>query len=48
MKEMGSNTYSVARVVSTQKLPNVLISCRANPRITAMATAIPAAAETKF
>jgi hypothetical protein len=46
--ESGSNTYSVARVTSTQKFPMVLLSCRAKPRTSAIAMAIPAAAEAKF
>ena len=47
-KASGSSTYSVARVRSTQKFPIRSASCRANPRISAMATAMPAAADAKF
>jgi hypothetical protein len=46
--EIGSRTYSVPRVTSTQKLPILSVPWRANPRINAIATAIPAAADTKF
>ena len=46
--EIGSRIYSVQRVKSTQKLPRVLVEWRENPRITAMATAIPTAAEKKL
>ena len=48
MMEIGSSTYTVARVTSTQKLPMVFFSCRAKPRIRATAIAMPAAAEAKF
>ncbi len=46
--EMGSNTHSTQRVRSAQKLPSELAECRAKPRISAMANAIPVAADTKF
>ncbi len=46
--EIGSSTYTVARVTSTQKLPMVRFSWRAKPRIRAIATAMPAAADAKF
>ena len=36
------------RVRSTQKLPTLRAEARAKPRITATATAMPVAAETKF
>ena len=36
------------RVRSTQKLPRVPLFARASPRMTATATTIPTAAETKF
>ena len=40
--------YRVPRVRSTQKLPMVWALWRAKPRISAISTAMPAAAETKF
>ena len=43
--QIGSSTCSVPRVRSTQKLPIVSDRRRAKPRISAMATAIPEAAE---
>ena len=46
--EIGSRTNSVIRVRSTQKLPTLRVEARAKPRITATATAMPVAAETKF
>src|ERR1035441_7866913 len=46
--ESGSSTYSVPRMKSTQKLPRVLVEWRAKPLTTAMATAIPVAAEKKL
>ena len=46
--EIGSRTKSVIRVRSTQKLPTLRAEARAKPRITATATAMPVAAETKF
>jgi hypothetical protein len=48
MNASGSSTYKVHRVRSTQKLPTVLPEVRAKPRISAMASATPVAAETKF
>ena len=44
----GSNTYSVMRTRSDQKLPMDEDSLRAMPRTTAAHTAMPTAAETKF
>ena len=46
--QIGSRTRSVIRVKSTQKLPRWSERRRAKPRITAAATAMPTAAETKF
>ncbi len=48
--EIGSSTYSSARVRSCQKLPRPVAPVRraAIPRISAMATTMPTAAETKF
>ena len=48
MSEIGISTHSVVRVRSTQKFPIVFALRRANPRITAAAIAIPAAAERKL
>ncbi|GAA3159240.1 hypothetical protein GCM10020001_099080 [Nonomuraea salmonea] len=47
-KAIGSRMRSVPRTRSTQKLPIVADSRRAKPRTRATATAMPAAAETKF
>ena len=44
----GSSTYKVQRVRSTQKLPTVLPDARAKARISAMTSAMPVAADTKF
>ena len=44
----GTSTRVVVRVRSTQKLPIVVDRRRVNPRMSATATAIPTAAETKF
>ena len=46
--DSGSRMRSVVRVRSTQKLPSVRRPRRLIPRMMAMATAIPAAADTKF
>ena len=46
--QAGSSTQSVVRVRSTQKLPMVSFSRRAMPRMNAMASAMPTAAETKL
>ncbi len=46
--EIGSRTHRVPRVRSTQKLPSVFISVRAMPRIKAMASARPTAADQKL
>jgi hypothetical protein len=48
MTLIGSSTYSSDRVKSTQKLPIVVAAERVKPRITAIATARPAAAAMKF
>src|SRR5580698_7664438 len=48
ISEIGISTHSVVRVRSTQKLPIVVALRRANPRITAAAIAIPAAADRKL
>ena len=44
----GSSTHSVARVMSTQKLPSVSRSRAAMPRMNAIASAMPTAADTKL
>ena len=46
--EIGSSTHSVPRVRSTQKLPSVFISRRAMPRMNAIASAMPTAADQKL
>jgi hypothetical protein len=46
--DSGSRIYSSDRVRSTQKLPSLVVSRRAKPRMTAASTAMPTAAETKF
>ena len=46
--QIGSSTKRVILVRSTQKLPIFRTDTRAKPRITATATAMPVAAETKF
>src|ERR1039457_6089887 len=38
--EIGSSTYSVPRMKSTQKLPRVLVECREKPLTTAQALGI--------
>ena len=48
MMQIGTSTHSVARVRSTQKLPRVFALRRTKPRMTAIAIARPAAAETKL
>src|ERR1035437_4295612 len=48
IKAMGSRTYRLPRTRSTQKLPIVFESLRANPRMRATATAMPTAALRKF
>ena len=45
---IGSRMRTVPRTRSTQKLPIRSVLCRAMPRISAIATARPTAAETKF
>ena len=45
---IGSNTYSVARTMSVQKLPIVGDVRRVRPRTSAIAMASPTAADTKF
>ena len=47
-RQAGSSTHNMERVISTQKLPMVDCSRRAMPRMTAMASAMPTAAETKL
>ena len=46
--EMGSSTHSEARTMSTQKFPMVSFSVWAMPRMKAIATAMPTAADTKL
>jgi hypothetical protein len=46
--ESGSRIRRVARMISTQKLPNRSVLVRTSPRINATATARPTAAERKF
>ena len=46
--DSGSSTRVVTRVRSTQKFPIVSERRRVNPRMSATATAMPTAAETKF
>ena len=48
MNENGSRIRSVPRVRSTQKLPIVPVRRAASPRTSAIAMAIPTAADTKF
>src|SRR6185369_16488329 len=48
MMEMGSRMDRVQRVMSTQKLPSIEHGRRTKPRVTAMAIAMPVAAETKL
>ena len=48
MTEIGSSSRNVTRVRSTQKLPSRSVRFRVNPRISAMTTAMPTPAETKF
>ena len=48
MTEIGSSTRIVPRVRSTQKLPSLSVRDRVNPRIIAIATARPTAADMKF
>ena len=45
---MGSSTYSHVLVRSTQKLPMARASLRTSPRIRAIATVAPVAADMKF
>ena len=45
---MGSSTQSEQRTRSTQKLPIVSFSFCARPRMNAMATEMPTAADTKL
>jgi hypothetical protein len=44
----GSRTYSVLRVMSTQKLPTPDALRRTKPRMSAISTAMPVAADRKF
>ena len=46
--ENGNSTHRQERVMSTQKLPMVCIWRRAMPRINAIASAMPVAAEIKL
>jgi len=46
--QMGASTHSVPRVRSTQKLPSVLLSRREMPRMNAIASAMPVAADQKL
>ena len=46
--DSGSSTRTQMRTRSTQKLPSRSVRLRVKPRTSATATAIPAAAETKF
>ncbi len=48
MTESGSSSRIVPRVRSTQKLPSLSVRDRVNPRIIAIATARPTAADMKF
>ena len=48
MTEIGSSSRIVPRVMSTQKLPSLSVRDRVNPRIIAIATARPTAADRKF
>ena len=45
---IGTSTYSVTRVRSTQKLPMVCAVCRVKPRTSAITTTMPVAADRKF
>ena len=44
----GNSSHNRQRVKSTQKFPSVAASCRAMPRITAMASTMPTAADAKL
>ena len=46
--QMGNSTQRQARTMSTQKLPMVCICRRAMPRMKAIASAMPTAAEMKL
>ena len=46
--EIGSRMRIVPRTRSTQKLPRSPVRLRANPRTSAIATAMPTAADAKF
>ncbi|MGY4434352.1 hypothetical protein ACVWWO_006829 [Bradyrhizobium sp. F1.13.1] len=46
--QIGSRTYNVQRVTSTQKFPTVRADAREKPRISATASAMPVAADKKF
>ena len=48
MTAIGSSSRITPRVRSTQKLPSLSVRDRTNPRIIAIATARPTAADTKF
>ena len=46
--ENGISSRRMDRVMSTQKLPSRSVLVRMKPRISAIATTMPTAAETKF
>ena len=46
--EIGSSSRNTQCVMSTQKLPSRSVRCRVNPRIRAIATTMPTAADMKF
>ena len=48
MTDNGSSSRTVTRVRSTQKLPSRSVLYRMNPRISAIATTMPTAADMKF
>ena len=48
MMDSGISSRTVARVTSTQKLPSLSVRDRVKPRIIAIATTRPTAADMKF
>ena len=48
MMEIGSSSRNTQWVMSTQKLPSRSVRFRVNPRIMAIATTMPTAADMKF
>ena len=48
MMDSGSSSRNTQCVMSTQKLPSLSVRCRVNPRIMAIATTMPTAADMKF